>query len=70
MAELFHDISILYLAILFIAGIIAFLISTISGGGGALILEPFLNFLIGTTKTAPVVNLGTFIGRPARLILF
>jgi len=70
MAELFQDISIIYLAILFLAGVVAFIVSTISGGGGALILVPFLNFLIGTTKTAPVVNLGTFIGRPARLILF
>lgn len=70
MAEIFQDINILYLIILFIAGIFAFIISTISGGGGALILVPFLNFLIGTTKTAPVINLGTFIGRPARLVLF
>ena len=70
MAELFENINLLYLAILFVAGIVAFIISTISGGGGALILVPFLNFLIGTTKTAPVINLGTFIGRPARLILF
>ena len=70
MLEFFQDINILYLAILFVAGIVAFIISTISGGGGALILVPFLNFLIGTTKTAPVINLGTFIGRPARLILF
>ncbi|MCH4823224.1 sulfite exporter TauE/SafE family protein [Gramella lutea] len=70
MAELFQDINIVYLIFLFLAGIIAFIISTISGGGGALILVPVLNFLLGTTKTAPVINLGTFIGRPARLILF
>lgn len=70
MGEILQDINLLYLAILFVAGIVAFVISTISGGGGALILVPFLNFLIGTTKTAPVINLGTFIGRPARLILF
>ena len=70
MTELFQDINILYLAVLFLAGIVAFIISTISGGGGALILVPFLNFLLGTSKTAPVINLGTFIGRPARLILF
>lgn len=62
--------DVLTLGILFLAGIVAFIISTISGGGGALILVPLLNFLIGTTKTAPVLNLGTFIGRPARLILF
>lgn len=70
MIELFHDIDLLFLVLLFFAGIVAFIISTVSGGGGALILVPFLNFLIGTTKTAPVINLGTFIGRPARLILF
>lgn len=31
---------------------------------------PILNFLIGTTKTAPVINLGAFISRPARIALF
>lgn len=70
MIELFQDINNLYLIILFFAGLIAFTISTVSGGGGALILVPLLNFMLGTTKTAPVLNLGTFIGRPARLILF
>lgn len=70
MPEILQEINILFLILLFVAGIIAFIISTISGGGGALILVPALNFLIGATKTAPVLNLGTFIGRPARLILF
>lgn len=70
MAEILQEINLLILLILFIAGILAFMISTISGGGGALILVPVLNFIIGSTKTAPVLNLGTFIGRPARLILF
>jgi len=66
----FENIEFLSLIILTLAGTIAFIISTISGGGGALILIPFLNFLIGVPQTAPVLNLGTFIGRPARLILF
>ena len=70
MIAFFQDVNIFFLLLLFLAGIIAFIISTISGGGGALILVPLLNFLVGTTKTAPVLNLGTFIGRPARLILF
>ncbi len=70
MVELFQEINILYLIVLFFAGLIAFTISTVSGGGGALILVPLLNFMLGTSKTAPVLNLGTFIGRPARLILF
>jgi len=51
-------------------GTVAFIISTISGGGGALMLVPVLNALIGITNTAPVLNLGTFLGRPARLIIF
>ena len=55
---------------LFIAGIVAFVISTISGGGGALLLIPVTTSLIGATATAPVVNLGTFISRPARLLMF
>lgn len=48
----------------------AFVLSTISGGGGALVLVPVLNWLIGVNSTAPVLNLGTFIGRPSRLIIF
>ncbi len=70
MPELLQEINILYLVIMFLAGMISFTISTISGGGGALILVPLLNFLVGTSKTAPIINLGTFIGRPTRLILF
>jgi uncharacterized protein len=57
-------------ALLFILGIGAFILSTISGGGGALVLVPVLNWAIGVGNTAPVLNLGTFIGRPARLIIF
>lgn len=56
--------------LLMILGVGAFILSTISGGGGSLVLVPVLNWLIGVTNTAPVLNLGTFIGRPARLILF
>ncbi len=55
---------------LFGLGVLAFAISTLSGGGGALIMVPVLNTLIGVGNTAPVLNLGTFIGRPSRLLLF
>lgn len=57
-------------SLLFVLGIGAFLLSTISGGGGALVLIPVINWTLGATHTAPVLNLGTLIGRPARLILF
>ena len=70
MTEVFSDMSLGLLIILFILGTAAFTLSTISGGGGALMQIPVLNFLIGTSQTAPVINLGTFLSRPSRIILF
>jgi len=64
------DISIWLLLGLFLLGAGAFTLSTISGGGGALLQIPILNFLIGTSNTAQVINLGTFISRPSRIIIF
>lgn len=55
---------------LFVAGSVAFAISTVSGGGGALLLIPLTSWLIGAATAPPVINLGTFIGRPVRLYLF
>lgn len=55
---------------LFALGVGAFILSTISGGAGGLVLIPALNALIGVGNTAPVLNFGTFLGRPSRLILF
>src|SRR3546814_436292 len=57
-------------ALPFICGIASFLLSTISGGGGALMLVSLLNWTIGGLQTASVLSLGTFLGRPARLIVF
>ncbi len=70
MTELFSNIDALLLLVLFLAGAISFSISTISGGGGALMLIPLLNFIVGTTKTAPIINLGALISRPSRIIIF
>ena len=55
---------------LFIAGFAAFSFSTVAGGGGALILVPIVDALIGTRAVSPVVHLGNFIGRPTRIFLF
>lgn len=61
----------LYLILgLFVLGTSTFTLSTISGGGGAMMQIPILNFLIGTPQTAPVINLGALISRPARIALF
>ena len=70
MLEIFKDIDILLLFILFACGAISFSFSTISGGGGAIMLVPVLNFIVGTTKTAPIINLGAWISRPSRIIIF
>jgi len=65
-----ENIDVLTLLLVFVAGAIAFTISTISGGGGLLLLIPFFNFLVGASKTAPIVNLGGLISRPARILIF
>lgn len=56
--------------ILFVLATVGYTISTIGGGGGALILLPFSHFFFGVNNAAPVLNFGNFIGRPARLLLF
>lgn len=66
----FAELSIWVLIGLFAAGLISFVISTLSGGGGALLLIPVTSWLIGGVNAPPVINLGTFIGRPVRLYLF
>lgn len=67
--SLIADTDLGIAGLLFVLGIAAFVLSTIAGGGGALVLVPVLNGLIGVGNTAPVLNLGTFIGRPSRLII-
>lgn len=70
LTSILPDVSIWVMVSLFFAGVIAFVVSTVSGGGGALLLIPLTSLLIGTVNAPPVINLGTFIGRPVRLYLF
>lgn len=69
MNELFSSDPVIYITI-FLAGTIAYIISTLSGGGGSLLLVPVISFLIGGKATAPVINLGNLIGEPIRIALF
>ncbi|MCH9660178.1 MAG: sulfite exporter TauE/SafE family protein [Bacteroidetes bacterium] len=65
-----EDISFISLLLLFVLGASTFTLSTISGGGGAMMQIPVLNVLIGASQTAPVINLGAFISRPTRILIF
>jgi hypothetical protein len=56
--------------IVMVTGFVAWLISTLAGGGGALLMVPILSVLLGAQAVAPVVTLGTMIGGPSRIYLF
>jgi uncharacterized membrane protein YfcA len=58
------------LAVLAIAAFVAWLISTVAGGAGGLLLVPVVRYLYGVRAVAPVVTLGEFIGGPIRVWLF
>lgn len=59
-------------AYLFLAasGFIAWIVSTIGGGGGAMLLVPLVGFVVGTQAVAPVVTLATLIAGGGRALLF
>ena len=56
--------------VLGITAVIAWLISTIGAGGGAILLLPVVNMMLGAQAVAPVVTLGTMLGGPSRIYLF
>ncbi len=68
--DLLQTITNWHLAGLFFAGMLAFVISIISGGGGAILLIPVTSWMIGATAAAPVVNLATFMSNGSRMYLF
>ena len=56
--------------ILFLIAFCAFTFSTVAAGGGAMIMLPVVKELIGASEAAPLVQLGNFVGRPTRILLF
>ena len=68
--DLLQTIPTWHLVGLFSAGMIAFIISTISGGGGAMLLIPVTSSMIGTAVAPPVINVATFMSNASRLYLF
>jgi len=59
----------LYAALL-LAGFVTWMISTLSGGGGAMTLVPILSFLLGAQAAAPVVTIAMVVGSLGRLAIF
>jgi uncharacterized membrane protein YfcA len=58
------------IALLATAAFFAWLVSTVAGGAGGLLLVPVVRYLLGAKAVAPVVTLGEFIGGPIRVWLF
>ncbi len=58
------------LGLIFIAGAITFTLTTLTAGGGGLILVPVVNYLAGSGIAAPILNTGNLIGRPIRIIIY
>lgn len=53
-----------------IAGFLAWLISTVAGGGGEFIFILAVTYLLGAQAVAPVVTLGNLFAVPSRVLLF
>lgn len=68
--DLLQTIPTWHLIGLFVAGMLAFIISIISGGGGAILLIPVTSWMIGAMAAPPVINLATFMSNGSRMYLF
>ncbi len=60
-------LDVVFLAL---SGFFAWIVSTIAGGGGAMLLVPLTGFIVGAHAVAPVVTLASLIGGGGRLLVF
>lgn len=56
-------------ALLFIAGFASWCISTLSGGGGSILLVPAVALLVSARSLPPVVTIASFLAGPTRMVL-
>lgn len=56
--------------LLAVSGFIAWIVSTIGGGGGAMILVPLVGFIAGAQAVAPVTAVATLIAGGGRTLVF
>ncbi len=53
-----------------LAGFVSWTLSTLGGGGGALLLAPAVAYLVGSRAVSPVVTLTSLVAEPGRVYLF
>ncbi|MCF8708752.1 sulfite exporter TauE/SafE family protein [Rhizorhapis sp. SPR117] len=56
--------------LLAVSGFVAWIVSTIGGGGGAMLLVPLIGFIAGARAVAPVAAIATLIAGSGRIIVF
>ena len=59
----------LLILVFFALGAISFAASTLFGGGGAMLALPVAS-LLAPSLAAPILNLGSLVARPVRLVIF
>ena len=55
---------------LFLAALLAWLVSTVAGGGGGMLMIPIIAWVADPKAVAPAISLGTLISSPIRVWLF
>ncbi len=56
--------------ILFLAGAVAWAISTAAAGGAAILLIPVIGLLLGTQLVPPIISIASIIASPSRVFFF
>lgn len=49
---------------------VAWLVSTLAGGGSPFMLIPLVNLMLGAASVPPVITIGMFLGNAHRIMLF
>jgi uncharacterized membrane protein YfcA len=68
--ETHSSLDMVEYTILAVASFIGFLLSTLGGGGGSLVVMPVINFLFGARAVPPSMTTGTVISSLSRIFIF
>ncbi len=62
--------SLLALGVLFILGTLAFLLSTVAAGGGALVMIPLASLVLPVETLPPVIGIASLLSATQRVALY